>query len=172
MKHALIILILSAVSALAWPGVEWWPLWVKYDKFIQIMDNPTTRAKAVEIACDWNTARAKTVAVMSKDDPEKVDRYEDATPAIIDGYMAEQLKSPNLWTNKAGETWIMIASDWDMNMFGKENIHKKNDKKWCASIKSRFKLLNPVIMPDAPVEDIAAYGASVGLYQVTGGIKP
>jgi hypothetical protein len=62
----------------------------------------------------------------------------------------------------------MIASDWDMNMLGKENIHKKNDKAWCASIKSRFKLLNPIIMPDAPVEDIAAYAASEGLYQVQG----
>ena len=171
MKHALIILILSVVSALAWPGVEWWPLWVKYDKFINIMENPTTRAKAVAIACDWNTNRY-TVVTLYAPDGETIIGYSNATPAIIEGYLYEQIAAPNLWTNAAGEQWIMVASDWDMNMLGKKYIHLKKDAEWCASIKSRFKLLNPIIMPDAPVEDIAAYGASVGLYQVTGGIEP
>jgi hypothetical protein len=60
----------------------------------------------------------------------------------------------------------MVASDWDMNMLGKAHIHLKRDPDRCAAIQSRFRLLNPIIMPDAPVEDIAAFAAENGLFQL------
>ena len=157
--------VLSYVAAQDSPPAIWFPLWVRQDKLVTMMDNPAQKAQMIAWGRElW--PESETWRDLYDAEGNVTGRV-DVTDQVIEAYLTEQRDFPNLWLDGSGVEWNLLLSNWSLNMLGKKNVGKVNDTAWLAAIRAKMKSLNP-IKGGYYTPNIQAMAASEGLTQIQG----